>query len=222
MEAASRRARRGDSLAAAVVDLVDDVQCPVPTTAVRMILTDQGRRVSAEQLGALAAYEREDYARTRIPPRLCSAIDQNAIALNPRWWVRGDWRLERRIMTAKAKPIAMTAIAVHLCRHLADRAERADPTLISYTLGLANQLLDLRYFETPLSSNDWMELHARLYAPYNGALNNLGGYTSDQHAAAEQLRAANLPGLALLFGTSPQRAQAATRGPEAAPMSADP
>ena len=206
MEAASRRARRGDSLAAAVVDLVDDVQCPVPTTAVRMILTDQGRQVSAEQLGALAAYERQDYARTRIPPRLCSVIDQNATALKPRWWVRGDWRLERRIMTAESKPIAMTAIAVHLCRHLADRAERADPTLISYTLGLANQLLDLRYFETPLSANDWMALHTRLYAPYNGAPNNLGGYTSDQHAAADQLRAANLPGLALLFGTSPQRA----------------
>jgi hypothetical protein len=205
MEAASRRARRPDSLAAAVVDLVDAVQFPVPTTAVRMILTDQGRQVIAEQLGTLAAYERQDYARTRVPPRLCSAIDPNAAALSPRWWARGDWRLERRIMTAEAKPIAVTAVAVHLCRHLADRAERADPTLISYTLGLANQLLDLRCFETPLSANDWMELYTRLYAPYNGALNNLSGYTSDQEAAAEHLRAANLPGLALLFGTSPRR-----------------
>ncbi len=202
MHTSSHRARRTDSLAAAVVELVDAIQLPVPTTAVRMILTDRGRPVTAEQLGTLAAYERQDYARTRIPPRLCGAIDTQANALSPRWWARGDWRLERRIITAEAHPIAMTAVAVHLCQHLADRAKRANPDLVSYTLGLANQLMDLRNFETPLSANDWMELHSRLYAPYNGALNNLSGYTSDQHAAAEAIRAANLPGLALLFGTA--------------------
>lgn len=188
------------ALPAAVVELVDEVQLPVPTTAVRMILSDKGRAVTAEQLGALAAYERNDYARTRIPPRLCSAIDADAQALVPRWWARGDWRLERRIITADSKPIALTGIAIHLCRHLADQAGRANPTLVSYTLGLANQLLRLRYFETPLSHDDWMDLHRQLYAPYNGALNNLGGFTADQREAAERLRAHNLPALGLIFG----------------------
>ena len=194
------RARRADSLAAAVVELVDTIQLPVPTTAVRMILSDRRRSATAEQLGTLAAYERQDYARTRIPPRLCSAIDADANALNPRWWARGDWRLERRIITATSKPIAMTGIAVYLCRHLADQPSRTNPQLVSYTLSLASQLLDLKYFETPLSSDGWMELHRHLYGAYNGALNNLGGFTSDQHEAAEQLRTANLPAIALFFG----------------------
>jgi hypothetical protein len=72
-------------------------------------------------------------------------------------------------MTADAKPIAMTAVAVHLCRGLADRAERADPTLVSYTLGLAAQLLGVSHFETPLSANDWMALHPHLRSIQRGA-----------------------------------------------------
>jgi hypothetical protein len=49
------------SLAVSVVELVDAIQAPVPTTAVRLILGGQGRSVTAEQLGTLAAYERQDY-----------------------------------------------------------------------------------------------------------------------------------------------------------------
>jgi hypothetical protein len=139
MSTSPHRARRADSLAAAVVELVDTIQLPVPTTAVRMILSDKGRSAG---------------------------------------------------------------IAVYLCRHLADQPSRTNPQLVAYTLGLAGQLFDLKYFETPLSSDGWMELHRRLYAPYNGALNNLGGFTPDQHEAAEQLRTANLPAVALFFGRS--------------------
>jgi hypothetical protein len=195
-----RRARRDDSLATAVVELVEAIQHPVPTTAARLILADQGREASAERLGTLAAYERQDHARTRMPPRLCPAIDANANALKPRWWTGGNWRLERRIITPDAVPGALAVLTVYLCRYHADRPQPASPELISYTVGLANQVAELPYFDTPASPDDWMNLRAAVHGPYSGVLSNLTGTTGEQEAAGEQLRAANLPGTTLLFG----------------------
>lgn len=183
-----------------MVGVVDAVQHPVPTAAVRLILLDQRRDVTAEQLGRLAAYERQDYVRTRMPPRLCSAINANATAHNPRWWARGDWSLERRILTPDAVPEALAVLAVNLCRRHAD-ADRTSPELVSYTLGLISQVTDLRYFDTPVSADDWMNLHATIYGLYRGVLSNLSGTTREQDAAGERLRSANLPGSALLFGS---------------------
>jgi hypothetical protein len=200
MSVAQRRARRDDSLASAVIDVVDVIQHPVPTAAVRLILLDSGRAVTAEQLGRLAAYERHDYARTRMPPRLCSAVDSNGVALNPRWWARGDWRLERRILTPDAVPAALAVLAVHLCRHHADAGRPTSPELIAYTVGIANRVLHPEQVDPPASPNEWMNLHARIYALYMGVLSNLTGSTANQEAAGERLRAAGLPGLALLFG----------------------
>jgi hypothetical protein len=176
------------------------MQHPVPTAAVRLILLDSGRAVTAEQLGRLAAYERHDYARTRMPPRLCSAIDSNGVALNPRWWARGDWRLERRIITPDAVPGALAVLAVHLCRHHADAGSRTSPELVAYTVGIANRVVHPEQVDTPASPNEWMNLHTRIYGLYMGVLSNLSGTTPNQDAAAGNLRAAGLPGLALLFG----------------------
>jgi hypothetical protein len=147
-----RRTRREDSLAAAVLEIVEAIQHPVPTTAVRLMLVNLGRDTSAERLGTLAAYERQDHARTRMPPRLCPAIDQGAKALMPRWWTAGTWRLERRIITPDAVPGALAALAVHLCRYHADRAQPANPELVSYTVGLANQVVDLPRSPRPPAS----------------------------------------------------------------------
>jgi hypothetical protein len=200
MSTGQRRARREDTLAVAVVELVGAIQHPVPTAAVRLVLSDQGRGVTAERLGALAAYERKDYARTRMPPRLCPAIDATAAALNPRWWTIGDWRLERRILTPDAVPGALATLAVHLCRYHADKSGQASSELVSYTLGVIHQVIDMPYFDTPKSANDWMDLRSAIYGPYTGVLSNLTGSSPDQEAAGERLRAANLPGATLLFG----------------------
>jgi hypothetical protein len=200
MVVGQRRARHDDSLAAAVVEVVDAVQHPVPTSAVRLMLLDGGRSVTAEQLGRLAAYERHDFARTRMPPRLCSAIDPSGVALNPRWWVRGDWRLERRILTPDAVPGSLVVLAVHLCRYHADAGRSASQELIAYTVGLANQVIDPGQIDTPASTNDWMNLHARIYGLYLGVLSNLSGTTGGQEDAAEQLRSQTLSGSELLFG----------------------
>jgi hypothetical protein len=195
-----RRARREDSLAAAVVEIVDAVQHPVPTTAVRLMLADRGRGTNAERLGSLAAYERQDHSRTRMPPRLCPAIDRDATALKPRWWTAGTWRLERRIITPDAVAGALAVLAVYLCRYHADRPGRANPELVAYTVGLANQVVELPYLDTPTSTDEWMDLRAAVHGPYNGVLSNLTGTTREQEEAGERLRAANLPGAILLFG----------------------
>src|ERR671930_575608 len=111
MTSGMRRARRPDSLAAAVVELLDGFESPLPTHAVRILLTDQGRAVTAEHLARVAAYERDDFLRTRMPPRLCSVIDADALLVSPRWWAIGSWRLQRRILTQDARTLWIAMLA---------------------------------------------------------------------------------------------------------------
>ena len=127
----SRRVRRPDSLATSVVAVLNEFQSPVPTDAMRVIVNDRGRNVTAEHLGRLAAYERQDYLRTFMPPRLCSVVDKDANAITPRWWALADWRLQRRIMTDDIKPIWFASLATILCRELADRTEAPGSPLVT-------------------------------------------------------------------------------------------
>src|SRR5262245_53632882 len=103
MSSALRRTRGETSLAAATVELISEFDVPVQTQAVRVLLNERGRVVTAEHLGRLAAYERDDFLRTGLPPRLCSVIDVHAELVSPRWWALGQWPLQRRILTAESK-----------------------------------------------------------------------------------------------------------------------
>src|ERR1035441_6669057 len=127
MSISPRRSRRPDTLAVSVTAVLDDMQCPVSTTAIRIILTDRSVPVTAERLGRLAAYQREDFQRTHIPPQLVWALLPNGDATSPRWWARGDWRLERRIFTDDVKPQWLARLAERLCLDLAGRPPRPDP-----------------------------------------------------------------------------------------------
>jgi hypothetical protein len=195
-----RRTRRSDSLATAVIELLDDFQCPVSTSAVRIILNDRGRVVTAENLSRLAAYQREDFLRTRIPPELCSALEPNGVATNPRWWARGDWRLDRRILTEDVKPIWIATLAERLCLDLAQRPNGRDLPIMNLTLGAVAQVTGGRYFDVPLSGEEWMTLRAEVYGRYMGAFSNRAGATSQQHDAEARLIAAGLSSFDLLFG----------------------
>src|ERR1039458_6530711 len=104
-----------------MIGLLEEFQRPIPTDAVRVILNDRGRAVTAEHLGRLAAYEREMWLRTLSPPALCSVIDADAVAIRPRWWALGDWRLQRRIMADDVRPIWFASLGERLCLDLADR-----------------------------------------------------------------------------------------------------
>ncbi len=201
---ALRRARRSDSLAAAVTDLLDDFQCPVATTAMRIILNDRGRAVTAEQLSRLAAYQREDFLRTRVPPQLCSTLDPDGPATNPRWWARGDWRLQRRILTDDVKPIWVATLAERLCMDLAERPDGRDAAIVNLTLGAVAQITGGRYFDVPISRDAWIALRKDVYGPYMGAFSNRTGATSEQHDAEAKLNAEGLSGFELLFGRAPR------------------
>jgi hypothetical protein len=200
MDTISRRVRSPDSLAAAVVRVLGEFQCPAPTSAVRIILNDRGREVRAEHLGRVAAYERDDFLRTRMPPRLCSVIDPDARAVRPRWWALGEWRLQRRIMTEDVRPIWFAMLAVHLCLDLANRSESPGSPIVTLALGSAARAIGSQHFDVPMSPGDWMALRERVYAPYTGALSNLDGPTPDQDAAEARLTAAGTPAADLYFG----------------------
>jgi hypothetical protein len=195
-----RRARRPDSLARAVIELLDDYQYPLSTQAVRVILTARGRPVPAERLSRLAAYQREDFERTRMPPELCWALKTDGSAVIPRWWARGSWRLMRRIQTNDAMPIWYATLATRLCRDLADQRGVPDPNLANLALAAANAALwGRRAFELPASSDDWMRLYREVYAPHNGALSNRTSGTLEQ-IDAEKALSSGAPGFNPLFG----------------------
>jgi hypothetical protein len=200
MAAVTRRARRPDSLAASVVGVLDDVQCPVPTDAMRVILVDGGRAATAEHLARVAAYEREDWLRSRMPPRLCSVIDAQAVAVKPRWWARGDWRLERRIMTEDVKPIWFARMAERLCLELADRIQPPGSPITTLALACIARAIDVSHFDVPTSSDEWLALRQLVYGHYLGAFHNLAGATAQQHEAEAVLTGAGMPAVELYFG----------------------
>jgi hypothetical protein len=194
-----RRTRRPESLARAVIELLDDYQCPISTQAVRVILTARGRPVPAERLSRLAAYQREDFERTRMPPELCWVLRPDGVAVTPRWWARGHWRLLRRIQTDDVMPIWYATLATRLCHDLASQRGGPDPHLANLALAAANAALwGRRTFELPASKEDWMRIYREVYAPHNGALNNRTGGTAEQYEAEKALHAAQ--GFNPLFG----------------------
>jgi hypothetical protein len=209
MEIATRRARRPGSLAASVIEVLDDFQCPVSTTAMRIVLNDRGRAVTAEQLGRLAAYQREDYLRTRYPPELCWALMPDGTATNPRWWARGEWRLQRRILTDDAKPIWLAILAERLCMDLADAPDGRNGAIVRLALGTIAQMMGSRYFEVPASRDEWLALRRQVYERHIGVFANLSGATTSQCDAEARLHAEGLSGFELLFG---RNASTAPRG----------
>jgi hypothetical protein len=194
-----RRERRPYSLAKTVIELLDDYQCPISTQAVRVILTARGRPVPAERLSRLAAYQREDFERTRMPPELCWTLRPDGVAVTPRWWARGQWRLMRRIQTDDVLPIWYATLATRLCHDLASQRGVPDPHLANLALAAANAALwGRRTFELPDSKEDWMRIHQEVYAPHNGALSNRTGGTPEQIDAEAALSTAQ--GFNPLFG----------------------
>jgi hypothetical protein len=198
----SRRARQSDSLAALVTFILDELQCPVATPAMRVILTDRGRDTKAEQLSRLAAYQREDFQRAHIPPPLCWTIEPDGTATTPRWWALSEWRLGRRIRTEDASQIWLAHLAVWLTTDLAERPRGRDSAVITLALGTAARVLGPRVFDVPTTTDEWMRLRAAVYGPYQGALNNRTGLTGQQTEAEARLTSRSAAGFDLLFGAS--------------------
>lgn len=210
-EVATRRARQPGSLAASVIEVLDDVQCSVSTTAMRIVLNERGRTVTAEQLGRLAAYRREDFLRTRYPPELCWALTPDGAATNPRWWARGQWRLQRRILTDDARQIWLAILAERLCMDQAEHPDGRDGAIVSLALGTIAQVLGSRYFDVPASRDEWLALRREVYEAYIGVFANLTGATTSQYEAEARLHAEGLSGFELLLGCNASAPREADR-----------
>lgn len=205
MSVAVRRAPRPESVTSAILDLLDEGQTPLPTRSVRILLGDRGRPVTAEHLGRVAAYERDAYLRTLMPPRLCSAIDPSGRLVTPRWWARGDWRLQRRILTPDVKSLWLARLADRLCWDLSRRDRAASPDVQTLALWAVAKVVLERHFETPQSRDDWAQLRALVVEKQPGVTHSLDGATGKQAVAEEQLIAANLPAVERYFGAPRQR-----------------
>lgn len=195
-----RRARRPDSLGSAAAELVELYGVPLQTHAVRILLTGRGIPVTAENLGTLARNERRDAQRTRLAPRLCSAIDSSGEALVPRWWARGDWRLLRRIATDDAKSLWLGKLAERLCGDLASTTAAVDDQVSTLALGTVAHLLPMRYFDVPQSGDDWIAIRKLVVDAYPGIVGAHDVATPEQYQAESDLKATDLTPLELYFG----------------------
>ena len=202
----TRRARRPDSVAAAIFDLLGEFETPVPTHAIRILLADRGRAVSAEHLARVAAYEREDFLRTRMPPRLCSVIDVDANAVTPRWWAKASWRLQRRILTEDAKPLWLAMLAERVSWDFAQRTDAVGPEVATLVFWAISQLGLERTFDVPRAPADWINLRSLVVDSYPAVTHSLDSPTPQQHEAEARLKGADVPGVELYFGKSRRRA----------------
>lgn len=181
------RTRRVDSVATAIEKLLDAYQTPLLTPAVRVLLTAAGRPVTAEHLSRAAANEREVFERTRMPPLVCSAIDPDGELVKPRWWVKADWRLQRRILTEDVLTMWLAGLAERLCVDFAQRERRVDGELQRLGLwavaraGIENQ------FDLPLAPGDWMALREQLVEVHPGVTHSIDGATEQQRVAEARL-----------------------------------
>jgi hypothetical protein len=200
MATPQRRARRAGALAGEIEDLVEAFGVPLPTAAVRVLLADRGRPVTAEHLARVAAGERAEHLRTGLAPRLAQAIAPGGTAVRPRWWAAGTWRLHRRILTDDALPLWRARLAEHVCSDLIARRRPASPALADVVHGAVAQLglaEDLSRLPDP---SDWPSVRALVLDFHPDAA--IAPYvTTDEQAAAESaLLASDLPALARHFG----------------------
>jgi hypothetical protein len=198
----SRRARREGAIATEIEDLVESFGVPLATPALRVLLADRGRPTSAEHLARVAAGERTEFLRTRMPPRLGAAIGPDCTLVSPRWWAGGDWRLQRRILTEDALPLWRGKLVERICSDLIARRRPASPDLATLVRATMAQIdLDSEMMRLD-DRNDWQEIRALLLDNYPGVVVAHDVSTPQQYEAEQVLLAADLPAVDLNFGVS--------------------
>ena len=195
-----RRARRAGAIATEIEALVAAFGVPLETHALRVLLADRGRPTTAEHLARVAAGERTEHLRTRLPPRLAVAITPDGAPLVPRWWAEGDWRLQRRILTEDALPLWRGKLVERICSELIGRRRHASAELVTLIratmarLGLDDEMLRLA------DTEDCQDVRAVLLDNLPGVIFAHDESTPQQHEAEAALLAADPPAAALYFG----------------------
>ena len=184
--------------------ILSELQTPLATPAMRVVLTDRGRPTKAEQLSRLAAYQREDFARSHIAPPLCWTVEPDGTATTPRWWALAEWRFARRIRTADTGRLWLAHLAERLTADLTKNPYGHTDEFVSLTLSTVTRLLGPQTFDVPVDSEDWGVIHTAVYEPFVGAFSNMTGITHEQDEI-EQGLAEFLSGSDRLFGRSEVR-----------------
>ncbi|HZE04935.1 MAG TPA: hypothetical protein VE127_06915 [Solirubrobacteraceae bacterium] len=198
---ADRRTRRGDSIPTVLRSILDDAQIPLPNEVMRTLATGRlERTISSEQLARVIAYERENFLRTRMPPLLCSVIDRSAVALRPRVWARGEWRLARRIATPDTEARWQGGLALMLLDQVLLRFPPASERLRTLTLEATARVLGPVAAYIPGEREQWEELRQEVAAK---AYDFSPASHTAQQAEAEQMLTDYEPPIAassLFFG----------------------
>lgn len=195
-----RRARRAGAIATEIEALLEAFGVPLETHALRVLLADRGRPTTAEHLARVAAGERTEFLRTRLPPRLGVALTPDGAPLVPRWWAGGDWRLQRRILTDDALPLWRGKLVERICSELIGRRRHASPELAALVratmarLGLDDEMLRLP------DTEDWQDVRAVLLDNLPGVIFAHDVSTSQQYEAEQALLARDRPAADLYFG----------------------
>ena len=197
----SRRTRRRDSIPTVLRSILDDAQIPLPTEVMRVLAAERLERpISSEQLARVIAYEREDFLRTRMPPLLCSVIDRRAVALRPRVWALGEWRLARRIATPDTEARWQGGLALELLDQVLLRFPLASDKLRSLTLEATARVLGPVAAYIPGERSQWEELRLQVAAR---AYDFSPASHTNQQAEAEEMLTNYEPSIAassLYFG----------------------
>jgi hypothetical protein len=200
-----RRARRAGAIATEVEDLVEAYGVPLPTAAVRVLLADRDRPTTAEHLARVAASERAEHLRTRLAPRLCSAIAPDGALVTPRWWASGRWALRRRILTDDALLLWRARLAEHACSDLIARRRPATDALATLIHGTVARLDLADELEGLPDRSDWSAVRALVLDFFPGVTFAHDVATDQQEEAERALPAADLPVVDRYFGISPHR-----------------
>jgi hypothetical protein len=196
-----RRARRAGAIATEIEELVEAFGVPLAGPALRVLLADRGRPITAEHLARIAAGERTEHLRTSLPPRLAAAIDPDGTLVRPRWWAGGEWRLERRILTEDALPLWRGKLVERICSDLLSRRGRAAPEMVTLVRGTMAQIgLDTEMLRLP-DMEDWQEVRALLLDVYPDVVFSHNVSTAQQREAEAALLASDLPAAARYFGS---------------------
>ena len=197
----ARRTRPVDSIPSAVGRILDEYHVPVPTSVIRIVASERrGDVVTAEHLARIASYERATFFGRGLTPMLCDALDGHGHAFAPRIWVRGDWRLQRRLLTPDAIPGVKAALAAHLCDEMRARGASAGSALANVALQAVGEVLGPVSAYMPGTPDDWADFRARVVATNLNLVHNVTGATSGQVAAEKHLE--GLPASVLYFGAA--------------------
>ena len=189
------------SLADTLVEILDDFRIPLPTATVRIVASARrGSAVTAESLGRLAGAQREEFRRSRRPPRLCDVLDEHARAVRPRVWARGEWRLARRLATPDALPGWQAGLAWGLCREMQGAGTAPPKALGGVALEAVARVLGPVAGYLPGDPQEWERFGQQIATRLPGP--GLAAHTVEQERVERRLRdhQPRLPAESLYFG----------------------